>query len=304
MIGLDLMGGDTPALELLKAVAHEIAEQKLKVSLAVFGTKSLIKKFANLSLPHTELIPVNSVIEIDEDPLSAIRKKKGASTHIAMKMLKSGEIDALLSIGNTGALLAGAKLHLNPFKSISRPALITTLPTQKKSMAVLDVGANTTCKPDHLLQFAKMGVAYQKALGIRRPKIGLLNTGAEKSKGRKEYRDAYKLLARALKTSFKGNIEGFDAFSGDVDVLVTDGFTGNIFLKTCEGLAKFFLSETKIKKKSLDNESYPGALLCGVEHIIMKCHSSSSAKAIARGLKTTLELLKNDFITLMQRQIG
>ena len=291
------MGGDSPAPELFAAIAKLLDGKKLPFSLALLGTANVIKKYAQIDALDAELVTAGDVIALDEDPLKAVRAKKDASTNIGMQLLKKGRIDALVSIGNTGALLASSKLHLDSLKSFTRPALLTLLPTRKKPMAVLDIGANVTSKPEHLLQFAKMGIAYQKTIGIKNPKVGLLNIGSEANKGRKELIDAYKKLKRHLKTHFVGNIEGCNAFDGRVDVLVTDGFTGNIFLKTCEGLSKFIFDKTGLKSsKDLNPDGYPGAILCGIKDIVVKCHSYSSPEAIVQGLHGTYELINKNFI--------
>ncbi len=298
------MGGDTPALELFAAIVELLDGKKLPFQIALLGTPDVIKKFANMNTLDIELIPVGSVIALDEDPLKSVRSKKNASTNIGMQLLKKKRIDAFVTIGNTGALLAASKIHLDSLKSFSRSALLSLLPSHKKPMAVLDIGANVTSRPDHLLQFAKMGIAYQKTVGIKNPKVGLLNIGSEKNKGRKELVEAYKKLKRNLKAQFVGNIEGCDAFDGHVDVLVTDGFTGNIFLKTCEGLSKFIL--TKIQSsdaKELNPDCYPGAILCGVKEIVVKCHSYSSAEAIVQGLYGTYELINKNFIRQLKQQL-
>ncbi|MCP5509144.1 MAG: phosphate acyltransferase [Chlamydiales bacterium] len=304
IIGLDLMGGDTPALDLAKAIAKLFDGQDLPFTLALLGTPTTIKHFAAIENLNAELIPVEDVIELDEDPLAAVRSKKGASTSVGMQLLKKKRIDAFVSIGNTGALLISSKLHLEPLKRFSRPALLALMPTQKKPMAVLDVGANISSSPDHLLHFAKMGIAYQKTLGRANPKVALLNIGSEETKGRKELREAYKKLKKSLKAQFIGNIEGCNVFEGEADVLVTDGFTGNIFLKTAEGLSKFILSKTGSKGlENLNPNSYPGAILCGVKEIVVKCHSYSTPEAIIQGLLGTYDLITKNFILKLKNQL-
>ncbi|MCB1118101.1 MAG: phosphate acyltransferase, partial [Chlamydiia bacterium] len=230
IIGLDLLGGDLPPADLLK----EIASHLDSAHLALFGTSDAIASYNHLDLAHLSLeyIPVEEVIELDEDPLNAIRQKKGASVHIGMRLLNEGHISAYLGIGNTGAMLAAAKIHLPALPSKPRPALLAMLPTQKRPVAVLDVGANLSAKPEHFIEMAHMGIAFQKTRGIENPKVALLNIGSEELKGHKELREAYKKLKQHFPENFVGNIEGRDVFKGIVDVLVTEGFTGNIFLKT------------------------------------------------------------------------
>lgn len=185
---------------------------------------------------------------MEDAPLAAIRSKRGSSLCIGIRMLKEGLLQAFISAGNTGALIACAKIELPELPGVERPALMTLLPTRLGEMAVLDVGANTTYKVKHLVQFAAMGVAYQKSRGIEVPKVGLLNIGSEARKGTPELQLAYnELLALSKKKnasfSFSGNIEGRDVFNGEIDVLITDGFTGNVFLKTAEGIAAVIMEE-------------------------------------------------------------
>ncbi len=252
---------------------------------------------------HVQFITAEEVITMDDDPVSAVRKKKKSSLNIALNLLKDGEIDALISCGNTGALLVGAVSTLPLIEGISRPALITLFPTKGTPVAVLDVGANVTCKADHLHQFAKMGIAFQKSRGIKNPKVGLLNIGTEETKGREELKQAYLLLNEDPLISFSGNIEGRDVFNGVVDVLVTDGFTGNIFLKTAEGLSSFILERLGEKGGNypeLDYAEYPGALLAGVNGIVIKCHGEFNKKALISAIKKGAELVSEGFLNTLK----
>ena len=248
---------------------------------------------------HPEFIIAEEVITMNDDPISAIRKKKNSSLHVGLRLLKEGHLDALVSFGNTGALLVGAIASIPLIQGVSRPALITLLPTSKNPVAVLDVGANVTCKSEHLQQWAKIGIAFQKSCGIPSPTVGLLNIGTEETKGRDELKQAYALLNEDPLISFAGNIEGREVFKGAVDVLVTDGFTGNIFLKTAEGLSAFILE--KLQKKAsdypeLDYAEYPGALLCGIDGIIIKCHGEFNHKALLSAVKKGAELVSEGFL--------
>ncbi len=182
---------------------------------------------------------------MDDDPLIAVRRKKDSSLCQGLQYLKEKKIDAFVSAGNTGALLFAAKTTLKTLKGIDRPALLALLPTKKKEVAVLDVGANLSLKPDHIVQFAQMGIAYQKSRGIENPIVGLLNIGIEAKKGTPQLQEAYLKLDAMNRDQpfFAGNIEGKDVFHGNIDVLVTDGFTGNVFLKTAEGIAAFILEQ-------------------------------------------------------------
>ncbi|MBI3211590.1 MAG: phosphate acyltransferase PlsX [Simkania negevensis] len=332
IIGIDLLGGDhhTPQhiSETLKGLLSGITEP---FRLLVFGTPSVIeeldifKQKEKKSLP-TSLIspfPVEEVIHMNEDPLVAIRKKRGASISIGMALLKEKKIDALVSTGNTGALIASAKRHLSTIEGITRAALITLLPTKKSPVAVIDVGANIECTSEHLLQFAKMGIAYQRSRGIQTPKVGLLNIGSEESKGSEKLKETYKLLQEyhdtlsAERSTFIGNVEGKEVFSGEVDVLVTDGFTGNIFLKTSEGISSFILETLREKQnkipfakplleqleKELYATEYLGGLLCGVDGIVMKCHGDANPYAVMNGVKGAIYLARGGFLSKIKRAL-
>ena len=307
IIGLDLLGGDIPPERLLKDLLPFIEG----LPLAIFGLDKDLEAFSKLDHSlDAEFIPVGDVVALKEDPLAAVRKKKESSVNIGMRLLKEGRIQAYVGIGNTGAMLASAKIHLNPLPHKPRPALLAMLPTQKNPVAVLDVGANLALKPDQMLQLAKMGIAFQKTRGVKSPKVGLLNIGSEEIKGRKDVREAYKKLKNHLPDHFFGNIEGRDVFKGTIDVLVTDGFTGNIFLKTAEGMSHYildkvasFLPKDESVTSHLDTDTYPGALLCGVDGIVMKCHSYASAQPIAYALSATQQLIENNLIDHLHTQL-
>jgi glycerol-3-phosphate acyltransferase PlsX len=266
---------------------------------------------------------------MEESPLLALRRKKQSSLCVGLRLVKEGKLDALVSAGNTGALVSASKMILGTFRDISRPALLALMPTKKRPVAVLDVGANLQAKASQLVQFAHLGAAYQKARGISDPRIGILNIGSEASKGTSEIRLAYKELSKL--PAFAGNIEGKSVFDGDVDVLVTDGFTGNIFLKTAEGIANLVLDRLHARiphppffpkvdatlraplseiqahlddlQRHLHYAEYPGALLCGVKGAVVKCHGYSTPEAFANGIRGAIEFASSHFITILQNQL-
>lgn len=306
-IGVDLMGGDTSSVDLLKAVC-EFATKTPQTVFYLIGTKEIQKYFS--SQDNLFFVLAKQSIEMDENPLHAIRKKKDSSLCIGMHLLKKRKIDAFISSGNTGALVASAKTTLKMQPHILRPALLAMMPTSKTPLAVLDVGANIHVKAIHLVQFAQMGVSHVKHR-VKVPKVGLLNIGAEKLKGTSILQEAFEKLGKLQESSsfiFVGNIEGKEVFQGAVDVLVTDGFTGNIFLKTAEGIATLILDRLKEKtstkeflsltsylddlQKHLHYAEYPGAILSGVNGLVVKCHGYSSAKAFIKGIDT---IIKNHF---------
>lgn len=239
-------------------------------------------------------------------------------------MLQEKKLDAFISAGNTGALVASAKMCLRMLPGIARPALLALMPTQKKEVAVIDIGANISYKVEHLLQFAQMGIAYQKSRGINYPTVGLLNIGTEQKKGTPTLREAYKQLQALNQTSsasptFVGNIEGRDVFKGGIDILVTDGFTGNIFLKTAEGIASFILDElwermeqeaTLSVKQAfgslhhrLSHTEFPGAIICGIDGVVVKCHGNAAPAALISSIKGAIRLVEHQFLSKIKAQL-
>lgn len=261
-----------------------------------------------------ELVPIESseIVQMDDSPISALRKKKNASMFAGLRMLKMGQLDAFVSAGNSGALVLGSKLILSTLPGITRPAFLSYVPARKHPVAVLDLGANIQCKAEHLVQFALMATAYLQTMGVTTPKIGLLNIGEEPIKGTSELRLAYHLLQTYENPPFKfaGNIEGKSVFDGDVEALVTDGFTGNIFLKTAEGMASLILDQMPKDplfahlKKNLHYAEYPGALLLGVKGLVVKSHGYSSIVAILNAVRGTIERVKKDFTKNFQNSLG
>lgn len=294
-IGVDLMGNDNAPQILLSAL------KQLTLSSDVVLITIGAPEFASKDLPF-EYISTPEVIEMDEHPLLALKRKKNASIPIGMRLLKEGKLDAFVSAGNTGALVSSAKMILRTLPGILRPALLALMPTKKNPVAVLDVGANVQVKAVHLMQFALFGAAFQKMRGVKQPKVGLLNIGSEPLKGTSELKIAYNELKKKENIQFAGNIEGKAVFDGDVDVLVTDGFTGNVFLKTAEGIASLILDKIDghvidIKKfQSLHYAEYPGALLAGVRGIVIKCHGYSTPKGFTNAVLGAIELAKERFV--------
>lgn len=313
-LGIDLMGSDTPPEDLVQAVI-QLSEESFPAEFFIFASSDVI---IPKNLQH---IPCPDVISMEDDPILAVRQKKNSSLCIGLKYLLEKKIDAFLSPGNTGALLIAAKTTLKTLTNIERPALLTLLPTHKKEVAVLDVGANLSLKSHHLLQLAAMGIAFQKSRGIPHPTVGLLNIGAEATKGTQELRDAYTKLETLNRdrATFLGNIEGKDVFRGDIDVLVTDGFTGNIFLKTAEGLASFILQQLEqralVGSPSLIHEitslkdrlyvaEHPGAILCGVDGIVIKCHGDITPTHFISSIKGAARLVQHQLLEKIKSSIN
>ncbi len=315
------MGSDTAPLVLFDAVLKIASQLAVPDCLVVFATPSVIDSIRASSTfkvydKFIELHPVQECIELNDDPIAAVKRKKGSSIVVGIRQLKKRKIDAFVSAGNTGAILASSTLSLMKLPTIKRPALLAVLPTKKGSVAVIDVGGNVSCKAMHLVQFAQMGGAYQRCmLNLEKPSIGLLNIGVESRKGTAEVRQAYQALQEgSSQFDFKGNVEGVEVFQGKVDVLVTNGFSGNILLKTSEGVASFIFDSLKdvgaldtpaVQHLSqyFDYAEYPGAVLCGVEGIVIKCHSYSSSRAMYNSLQGAIQLVRRDFISKIKSQL-
>ena len=303
---LDAMGGDNAPDANIKGAVQAI--NKVKAEVVLIGKedviRSKVKEFYGKELEEIsdrlKVKNASETIEMEDQPTVAIRHKKDSSMVVGFKMLKEGEGDVFISAGNSGALLTGATLIVGRIKGIDRPALAGILPAYNSQLLLIDAGSNTNCKPINLLQFAQMSSIYLKnTYGIEAPAIGLLNIGTEEIKGNDLVKESYNLLkenSEKLGINFVGNVEGRDAFSGKIDAIVTDGFTGNVFLKTTEGLGKFVkrtLTESlthnllskilaipalpSIKKfsKTMDYKSYGGALFLGVKKPVVKAHGSS-----------------------------
>ncbi len=307
------MGSDVAPSSLFPAFFDLRKELGAHDTLVPFGTAEVIKDLQNYlsTLPASqlkvELLTVESSIEMQDSPLFAVRTKKGASMVQGILHLKSGDLDAFVSCGNTGALVASAALHLESLPNIERPALLALLPSAKGPVVVLDVGGQIKWRAAQLLQHAQVGAAFQRChFRQSLPRVGLLNIGSEALKGNPELRDAHRSLKALSETKeapafqFVGNIEGREVFAGNVDVLVTDGFTGNVFLKTSEGVASFLLDFVQSKLREEHSGSiteilsevqrlthhaeYPGALVSGVNGVVIKCHGTASPQAIVNGV--------------------
>lgn len=305
---LDAMGGDNAPDANIKGALNAI--NKIKAEVILIGKERIIReKIKEFTGKETEEVSdrlkirnATETIEMTDTPTVAIKHKKDSSMVVGFKMLKEGEGDVFISAGNSGALLTGATLLVGRIKGIDRPALAGILPAYKSQLLLIDAGSNTNCKPINLLQFAQMSSIYLKnTFGIERPTIGLLNIGTEETKGNELVKESYKLLkekSEELDINFVGNVEGRDAFSGEINAIVTDGFTGNVFLKTTEGLGKFVkrsLTESFTKNllskilsipalpaikrfsKVMDYKSYGGALFLGVKKPVVKAHGSSDS---------------------------
>lgn len=317
IIALDAMGGDNAPGAVIKGANLAIQENK-NIFFKIYGDEAkllpLLSQFPEL-VKNSNLIHTTQVVANDEKPSTAIRTCKNSSMQLAINAIKEKEAHAVVSAGNTGALMAMSTITLRTLPQIHRPAIIALLPTMQGKVAILDLGANVESDANNLYQFAIMGDAFVKILlQIKKPRIGLLNIGSEESKGK----DSIKLANAMLNDensllNFHGYVEGDEIASGIVDVVVTDGFTGNVTLKSIEGYAKVFLHFTKkafsssllsklhyllskptLKKLSisLDNRLYNGAMLIGLNGIVVKSHGSMDEVGIANAIKAAHDLAK------------
>lgn len=305
----DAMGGDNGPDANIKGAVNAI--NKVNAEIILVGKedviRSKVKEFYGKEIEQIsdrlKIRNATDTIEMEDQPTVAIKHKKDSSMVVGFNMLKQDEGDVFISAGNSGALLAGATLLIGRIKGIDRPALAGVLPAYKSQVLLMDCGSNTNCKPINLLQFAQMSTIYlRNTFGIEKPTIGLLNIGTEETKGNELVKESYQLLkqkSEELDINFIGNVEGRDAFSGKIDAIVADGFTGNVFLKTTEGVGKFVKNSLKdsLKKnllskisaipampainrfaKTMDYKVYGGALFLGVKKPVVKAHGSSDEK--------------------------
>jgi phosphate acyltransferase len=324
-IALDAMGGDHAPDEIIAGAIR--ASEELDVEVLLVGDRAQIEAYLKqhpASPQNLEIVDAEGVISMDEEPLTALRRKPKASINVAMELVKKNRADAVVSAGHSGAAMAAALLRLGRLKGIDRPAIGTVFPTllADKSVIVLDVGANVDCKPKYLEQFALMGTVYSKyVMGTEDPKVGLLNIGEEPTKGNDLALQTYERLEANPHIPFIGNAEGRDVLSGNFDVIVCDGFVGNVVLKFAEAVGEIVLSIMKEElpqgwrgmlgtailkpnlknlKQRIDHAEHGGALLFGVDGICIISHGSSRAPSIFNAVRLAKEAFDNQVSTRIQ----
>jgi len=308
-VAVDAVGGDNAPSQILEGVRLAVAEDaSLRVLLT--GPAEVVEPFAATLPANVEAIPSTEVIGMEEHPANAVRAKKDSSIVVGCQLVRDGRAQAFFSAGSTGAAMAAATLVMGRIRGVQRPAIATVVPTSGPPCVMLDVGANADCRPEHLLQFAVMGAAYASVvLGVIGPRVALLNIGEEPTKGSQLAQEAYALMA-ARTPNFIGNIEGRDVLTGAADVIVTDGFTGNVALKLLEGTSRVLLSQVKdaitgtplaktaaavLKpalsrlSERLDPDTYGGAPLLGVNGICIIGHGSSGARAVSNAIRVAAQ---------------
>ncbi|RLC73010.1 MAG: phosphate acyltransferase PlsX [Chloroflexi bacterium] len=311
-LALDAMSGDHAPGEIIKGAVKASQENGLEIVLV--GRPEIIE--AELSkhkaggLPF-DLFPAEEVVGPDEPGALAIKRKPNSSIAVGLRLLKEGKVATFVSAGNTGALVSSAILTLGRKRGISRPALALLLPSLGRPVLFLDVGANSDCKPQWLLDFARMGAVYvQKVFGVSNPRVGLLSNGEEEIKGNSLVRAAHQLLKES-ELNFIGNVEGHSLFNGLADVVVTDGFTGNMAIKWGEGVVRFFTQLSRqmlgngpllgaalegVERRIFDNTTLGGALLLGVGGCVIKAHGWSNARAIQKALLLAEQVVKQGVV--------
>ena len=323
---VDAMGGDyAPKEQILGAVK---AAKELDVDIILCGREEDIKRELEASgedIGRIEIHNCTEVVENEDDPIRGVRRKKDSSLVVGMKLLHEGKADAIVTSGNTGAVIAAAVFELGRIKGISRPAIAPMLPTiPGKPLLLLDSGANAICTPDNLLGFAIMGSHYmENILGIENPKVGLVNIGVEEKKGTPLTKETYQLLKTA-DVNFAGNLEARQIPHGDVDIAVTDGFTGNVILKLMEGMGEFMKSAlkgilmkntiTKLSaltmagglkefKKKFDVKEHGGAPILGVDGMVVKAHGNSDAKAFCAAIRQAKKAVETDLLNKIKTAV-
>lgn len=325
-IAVDAMGGDNAPRAIIEGSVMALKEYG--VELYLVGLKDEILKYLSeedRNNPKLKIVEALEIINSDEAPVNAIKHKKDSSLVVGLKLVKEGQCDAFVSAGSTGAFLAGSLLKVGRIKGVDRPALSPLLPTLKGSCMIIDAGANVDCKPRNLQQFAVMGSIYmEKVIGIKNPRVGLLNVGTESSKGNELTKAGFDLIKKT-NVNFAGNVEARDIISGVCDVCVCDGFAGNVLLKSTEGVAitlfkllkDEFMKSFKTKlgaallkgslrniKKQFDYTEVGGAPFLGIDGIMIKAHGSSDAKALKNAIRQAKLLYDNKYIDTIKNEIS
>ena len=321
---VDAFGGDNAPLEVIKGCERAVRELGVKITLT--GREKEIKACAEkngISLSGIEIVHTDDVFDIHEEPKEIIKSGKNSSMAVGLSLLAEGKGDAFVSAGSTGALVMGATFIVKRIKGIKRIAPSPVMPGDKGSFMLIDAGANTECRPEMLVQFAVMGSAYmEKVMGIKNPKVGLLNIGSEETKGRDLEVEAYKLLEKSG-LNFAGNIEAREMPMGKVQVVVTDGFTGNIALKLYEGMGSFFakkmkwifsgtgkigalfsLGKIKTFRKQMDYKEVGGSALLGVKKPVIKAHGSSDGTAFFNAVRQAKRCVEGDVAGVIESYVA
>lgn len=326
-IALDVMGGDHAPQEIV-AGAVEAARHYPNVTISLVGKPDIIKaELAKYSTNGLDLpiVPASQVIEMDDKPANAVRNKPDNSMTVACDLVRKGQAQAFVTAGNTGGALATGILQIGRMKGILRPALVAPFPTKQGFCVILDIGANADVRPEHLPQFAVMGTIYVRhVMGVANPSVRILSNGEEEGKGNQLVLNAFELLAKTPGIHFEGNVESKEVIEGKADVIVTDGFTGNIFLKTAEATAQLLqvvireeltrdwmskigamLARPALRRvrHRTDDSEFGGAVLLGLAGLVVVAHGRSNANAIRHAIRVAKQGLENDILGKIQTEI-
>ena len=324
---IDAMGGDNAPLEVIKGTMLAVDEFNID-EIVLLGDEGVIKKCVEdnkLTLKNTTILHCSQVIENCDEARSVLKAKPDSSMSQGLKMLANGEGDAFVSAGNTGAITVGATLIVKRIKGVKRPAIASVMPSSNKPFLLMDCGANAECKSEYLVQFGLLGSLYmENIMNVENPRVALANNGAEETKGTPVVKEAYALMQNAG-YNFIGNIEGRRIPYGDADVVVADGFTGNLILKTYEGVAKVLMQGIKdafyknafsklaylgVKsgindmKKQFDYKEYGGAVMLGVSKPVVKAHGSADARCFKNAVKQAVWFLQTDLIDKIEKELS
>ena len=324
---VDMMGGDNAPLAVLEGAAQAVKEYGITV--VGVGDEALVRRTAqenSIPLDGIELVNCTEAIDMCDEPARAIRQKKDSSIVVGLNMLKDGKGDAFVSAGSTGALHVGASLIVRTLKGIKRPALATMVPAKKQAYLLLDCGANVDARPSMLVQFAKMGSVYMESvMGVKNPKVGIVNIGAEEEKGNALVKETFPLLKNCPEINFIGSVEARDIPAGVADVIVCEAFVGNVVLKMYEGVSSALLHQVKqgmmstlrskigallvkpaLKKtlKSFDTSQYGGAPLLGLNGLVVKTHGSSKAVEVKNSILQCIAFKEEKISEKIKEQIG
>ncbi len=327
-VAVDAMGGDNAPGEIVKGAVEAVNESS-KVKVCLVGIPDAVEKELagyTYNKEQIEVVPASEVIETAEPPVMAIRKKKDSSIVKALNLVKSGECDAYVSAGSTGATLVGGQVIVGRIKGVERPPLAPLIPTEKGCALLIDCGANVDARPSHLVQFAKMGSVYmENIMGVKNPKVGIVNIGAEEEKGNALVKETFPLLKNCPDINFVGSVEARDIPAGAVDVVVCEAFVGNVILKTYEGVGLTLIKKVKagmmsslrskvgallvkpaLKStlKEFDLEQYGGAPMLGLKGLVVKTHGSSKANEIKNSILQCIAFSEQKINEKIKEKLG
>lgn len=327
-VAVDAMGGDNAPKEIVKGAVEAVNESS-KVKVYLVGIQETVEKELaayTYNREQIEVVPASEVIETAEPPVMAIRKKKDSSIVKALNLVKSGECDAYVSAGSTGATLVGGQVIVGRIKGVERPPLAPLIPTEKGCALLIDCGANVDARPSHLVQFAKMGSIYmENIMHVKNPKVGIVNIGAEEEKGNALVKETFPLLKNCPDINFVGSVEARDIPAGAVDVIVCEAFVGNVILKTFEGVGQTLIKKVKLGMmssvrsklgallvkpalkdtlKDFDLEQYGGAPMLGLKGLVVKTHGSSKANEIKNSILQCIAFSEQKINDKIREKIG